>query len=40
MIKTGNKTGLDKEWVNLIKEAKTIGLTVDEVRLFLKDNQK
>lgn len=31
---------LDLEWVQLIKEAKDLGLTTDEIRLFLKDYQE
>ncbi|RPF54262.1 anti-repressor SinI family protein [Aquisalibacillus elongatus] len=29
-------TELDREWVELIKEAKNIGLTQDEVKEFLR----
>lgn len=28
----------DSEWVNLIIEAKTIGLTIEEVRIFLSES--
>lgn len=30
---------IDKEWLLLMKEAKNLGLTIDEIRLFLKINQ-
>lgn len=30
------KKGVDKEWVQLISEAKKIGITVDEIRGFLQ----
>ena len=30
---------LDREWILLIKEAKNLGLTKDEIRMFLKVNQ-
>ncbi|WP_246187644.1 anti-repressor SinI family protein [Ornithinibacillus caprae] len=39
MEKVVESTKLDYEWVELIKEAKEIGMTVDEVRLFLKEAQ-
>ncbi|HLR16048.1 MAG TPA: anti-repressor SinI family protein [Bacillota bacterium] len=29
---------LDVEWVRLIKEARDLGLTAEEIRLFLKNN--
>lgn len=28
---------LDKEWVNLIAQAKTLGITKDEIREFLRN---
>ncbi|WP_236687140.1 anti-repressor SinI family protein [Ornithinibacillus californiensis] len=28
-------TGLDYEWILLVKEAKNQGMTVEEIRLFL-----
>ncbi|WP_231514770.1 anti-repressor SinI family protein [Oceanobacillus salinisoli] len=31
---------LDSEWVTLIKEAKNLGMTIDEVRTFLKDEKE
>ncbi|MFB5663849.1 anti-repressor SinI family protein [Alteribacillus sp. HJP-4] len=31
---------LDKEWVQLIKEAKSAGLTVEEIKLFLRKEMK
>ncbi|WP_245835800.1 anti-repressor SinI family protein [Virgibacillus ndiopensis] len=40
MTKVVKKTVLDNEWINLMKEAKTIGLTVEEIRLFLIQVQK
>lgn len=30
---------IDGEWILLIKEAKNLGLTKDEIRIFLKVNQ-
>ncbi|ASK62710.1 hypothetical protein CFK37_11430 [Virgibacillus phasianinus] len=35
MIKVVKETGLDCEWVELLQEAKSIGITVEEVRMFL-----
>ncbi|MBU9721671.1 anti-repressor SinI family protein [Bacillus alkalicola] len=32
----GTEKDLDPEWVALMKEAKSIGLTSEEVRVFLK----
>jgi len=31
---------LDNEWLQLISKAKQLGLTVDDIRLFLQLNQK
>ncbi|SHF89562.1 Anti-repressor SinI [Ornithinibacillus halophilus] len=31
---------LDYEWIALMKEAKDIGMTVEEVRVFLAEAQK
>ncbi|MEI4790711.1 anti-repressor SinI family protein [Bacillus sp. FJAT-53060] len=31
---------LDSEWVKLLNEARKAGLTVEEVRHFLKSNKK
>jgi hypothetical protein len=31
---------VDKEWIQLIKEAKKLGLTKDEIRIFFKIKQK
>jgi Anti-repressor SinI len=30
---------IDREWLLLIMEAKNLGLTKDEIRIFLKVNQ-
>ena len=30
---------IDREWILLIKEAKNLGLTKDEIRIFLEVNQ-
>ncbi|MDT8861923.1 anti-repressor SinI family protein [Alkalihalobacillus sp. MEB130] len=30
---------LDKEWVQLVKEAQTIGLSLEEVRAFLHQQE-
>jgi len=30
------KVALDYEWISLIKEAKTMGITMEEVREFLE----
>lgn len=35
MINAGKNKEVDYEWLELMKEAKTIGLTLEEVRLFL-----
>ncbi|WP_188454152.1 anti-repressor SinI family protein [Virgibacillus oceani] len=40
MTKVVKKTVLDSEWIDLMKEAKTIGLTIDEIRLFLIQVEK
>ncbi|PXY55186.1 anti-repressor SinI family protein [Virgibacillus profundi] len=37
MEKTAENITLDREWIKLMMEAKTLGLTVDEVRLFLAE---
>lgn len=34
------KIGLDMEWIELIKEAKMIGLSLEEIRLFFVDVKK
>ncbi|MYL49401.1 DNA-binding anti-repressor SinI [Halobacillus litoralis] len=34
------KYKLDDEWVSLIKEAKALGLSTEEVKRFLQKNQK
>ncbi|WP_342665481.1 anti-repressor SinI family protein [Paucisalibacillus globulus] len=34
-MKNGLK--LDYEWIKLIKEAKNLGMTVEEIRLFLAE---
>ncbi|SDO58244.1 anti-repressor SinI family protein [Halobacillus aidingensis] len=31
---------LDDEWVTLLKEAKALGLSTEEVKRFLQKNQK
>ena len=31
---------LDKDWVDLITQAKKLGLTVDEIRLFLQNHSE
>ncbi|WP_081704646.1 anti-repressor SinI family protein [Sediminibacillus sp. JSM 1682029] len=35
MLKTVDDRVLDKDWVNLMEEAKQIGLELEDVRLFL-----
>lgn len=30
------KNAIDLEWIDLIKQAKILGMTADEVRLFLR----
>ncbi|MFD1039948.1 anti-repressor SinI family protein [Virgibacillus byunsanensis] len=40
MEKTVYHVGLDYEWIKLVKEAKTIGLSVEEVHLFLTGTEK
>lgn len=39
MIKEVEQTGLDNEWVELLKLAKSMGITVEEVRLFFNKAQ-
>lgn len=39
MIKVVKQTGLDSEWVELLQEAKSIGISAEEVRLFLNEAQ-
>ncbi|WLR49007.1 anti-repressor SinI family protein [Halobacillus litoralis] len=34
------KQKLDDEWVSLIKEAKALGLSTEDVKSFLQENQK
>ncbi len=38
MITTLNEDGLDKEWIELILQAFQIGVSIDEIRDFLKHN--
>ncbi|WP_284139250.1 MULTISPECIES: anti-repressor SinI family protein [unclassified Virgibacillus] len=33
------KVVLDEEWIMLIKEAKAVGLSVEDVRLFIEENK-
>ncbi len=35
-----DKSGMDLEWIELMKQAREIGLEPDEVRHFLKCGQK
>jgi DNA-binding transcriptional MerR regulator len=37
---TVKQAALDCEWVNLIKSAKTLGITMEEIREFLKEAEK
>lgn len=37
---TFKEENLDAKWIELIKEAKIIGLIQEEVRLFLVENNK
>ncbi|WP_407271282.1 anti-repressor SinI family protein [Radiobacillus sp. PE A8.2] len=37
MVKAMEDIVLDQEWVLLIKEAKNIGLSAEEIRLFLSN---
>ncbi|ASN04708.1 anti-repressor SinI family protein [Virgibacillus necropolis] len=37
MIKIVKQVGLDNEWVELLQEAKSLGITIEEVRLFLNE---
>ncbi|WP_246202512.1 anti-repressor SinI family protein [Virgibacillus doumboii] len=40
-MRNAEKSGdLYNEWVELMVEAKAIGLTVEEIRMFLTDNCK
>lgn len=34
-----NTKKIDREWILLMKEAKKLGLTKDEIRMFLEVNQ-
>ncbi|MEN1967336.1 anti-repressor SinI family protein [Lentibacillus sp. N15] len=34
------KKEMDAEWIQLIKEAKTIGITREEIRVFLLTSKK
>ncbi|WP_077601641.1 MULTISPECIES: anti-repressor SinI family protein [Oceanobacillus] len=38
MNNLADRKELDKEWVELIKEALKIGIGIEEVRQFLKEN--
>ncbi|MFP7737449.1 anti-repressor SinI family protein [Priestia aryabhattai] len=42
MVKKGNlvEGELDQEWIKLIKQAYEIGLTIQEVKDFLKINER
>ncbi|MEW9676006.1 anti-repressor SinI family protein [Lentibacillus sp. L22] len=40
MLKFVGKRKMDVEWVRLIMEAKMIGITKEEIRLFLKSQKK
>jgi DNA-binding transcriptional MerR regulator len=31
---------LDPEWINLIKEAKDLGLSINEVQSYLRNNEE
>lgn len=39
MENTMQETALDFEWVELMKEAKALGLTIEEIRLFLTETE-
>lgn len=40
MVKTGKDVGvIDEEWYALILEAKELGLSIDEIREFLNQNE-
>ncbi|MTW87646.1 DNA-binding anti-repressor SinI [Virgibacillus dakarensis] len=38
-METAKKRKLDNEWIKLMKEAKTIGLTIEEIRIFLSQKK-
>ncbi|WP_174614290.1 anti-repressor SinI family protein [Virgibacillus ihumii] len=40
MQNTVKQVSMDDEWLQLIKSAKTLGLTVDEIRTFLAEMQR
>lgn len=40
MLSTKEYVEMDREWIKLMKEAKLIGLTIEEVRLLLNGDQK
>ena len=37
LVPFNSESELDREWINLIKEALEIGISVEEIRQFLKD---
>ncbi|MFA1821322.1 anti-repressor SinI family protein [Virgibacillus oceani] len=37
MQNTVKQVTLDSEWVSLIQKAKTLGMTVEEIRAYLKE---
>ena len=38
-VNMANTKKIDREWILLMKEAKKLGLTKDEIRMFLEVNQ-
>jgi DNA-binding transcriptional MerR regulator len=40
MQSTVKKLVLDCEWVSLIKRAKTLGISIEEIREFLEQTEK
>lgn len=40
MMGVHTKEKLDEDWIELIKEAKKLGLTVEEVHAFLQEESK
>ncbi|RDW17004.1 hypothetical protein CWR48_15480 [Oceanobacillus arenosus] len=40
MVNTIEDIVLDYEWISLIQEAKVLGITIEEIRLFLDDDRE
>jgi DNA-binding transcriptional MerR regulator len=40
MEKTADRVVVDEEWLLLIAKAKNLGITIEEIRMFLKEATK